>query len=62
VIYEQMKAGISRIDISSGMTIDQILADPTKYKSLSLEVGWIQEFAQTFGYVKNAAGTGWIKL
>jgi len=63
VIYEQMKAGISRIDISSGYTIRQVL-DPTVFppdKWLVKEVGWIQEFAQKFGYVENAAGTGWIK-
>ena len=60
VIYDQMKAGISRIEISSGLTIDEILTTP-KYKSLTLEVGWIREFAQIFGYIENAAGTGWFK-
>jgi RHS repeat-associated protein/uncharacterized repeat protein (TIGR01451 family) len=63
VIYEQMKAGISRIDISSGYTIGQVL-DPAIFspdKWLVKEVGWIQQFAQEFGYIENAAGTGWIK-
>jgi hypothetical protein len=60
-IYEQMKAGISRIDISSGMTVKQILDNPKANPYLFLEVGWIQEFAQIFGYVRNAAGTGWVK-
>ncbi len=63
VIYEQMKAGIGRIDISSGYTIRQVL-DPAIFppdKWLVKEVGWIQEFARIFGYIENAAGTGWIK-
>lgn len=60
VIYEQMKAGIGRIDISSGLTISQILANPDKYKSLTMEVQYITDLANKLGYVVNATGTGWV--
>lgn len=61
VIYDQMKAGISRIDISSGYTIQQVLDTFPSSKWLVQEIRWIQEFAAEFGYIENAAGTGWIK-
>ena len=60
VIYEQMKAGISRIDISSGMTIDDVLQTMPKSWT-AREVMWIDEFAREFGYIRNVANTGWLK-
>ncbi|RMD62918.1 RHS repeat-associated core domain-containing protein, partial [Candidatus Parcubacteria bacterium] len=61
VIYEQMKAGISRIELSSGETIEHVLKfRPNSWTAK--EIQWIQEFAERFGYIRNEAGTGWIKL
>ena len=61
VIYNQMQAGISRIEISSGYTIQQVLDSFPSSKWLVKEIGWIQALAAKFGYIENAAGTGWIK-
>nr|MCU0780095.1 hypothetical protein [Akkermansiaceae bacterium] len=61
VIFEQVEAGISRIDISSGYTIQQVLDTFPSSKWLVQEIRWIQKIAAKFGYIENAAGTGWIK-
>jgi RHS repeat-associated protein len=61
VIYDQMKGGVSRIDISSGLTIDDVLQTMSKSWTAQ-EVMWIEELAQKFGYMRNVANTGWIKV
>ncbi len=61
VIRRQMEAGISRIDISSGLTIDDVLRTMPKSWTAQ-EVTWIEEFAQKFGYIRNVVNTGWIKV
>jgi len=50
VIYERMKAGIGRIDLSSGLTIDDVLQTMPKSWTAQ-EVTWIEELAQRFGYI-----------
>jgi hypothetical protein len=60
VIYEQMKTGIGRIELSSGLTIDTVL-QTMKESWTAQEVVWIEELAQRFGYVRNMTNTGWMK-